>query len=886
MALSSGTRLGPYEIVSPLGAGGMGEVYRARDTRLDRTVAIKVLPSHLSADPERRQRFEREARAVSSLNHPHICTLHDIGHQEGIDFLVMEYLEGETLDHRLTKGPLPAEQVLRYGVEIADALYKAHRQGIIHRDLKPGNIMLTKSGAKLLDFGLAKLRQPESGAVLANLSALPTEGGRTLTGEGTILGTLQYMAPEQLEGKEADARTDIFGFGTVVYEMATGKKAFEGKSQASLIAAILDSEPPPISTLQPMTPPALDHVVRKCLAKDPDDRWQTAHDLAGELQWISEGGSQAGVPATVVARRKSRARFGWIAAGVLLLPLLGALTLAVIYLRDVPQQARVIRFLVSPPEKVTFGPNDLPVISPDGQHLAFTGSTQEGKSLLWIRPLDLLTAQPLAGTDGAYYPFWSPDSRSIAFSTAQGKLKKIPASGGPPETICDVSGFASGAWNRDGTIIFSQGFQGPLYHVSETGGETRPLTTLDKSRQETSHQWPCFLPDDHRFLYLASSAQANGIYIGSLDSKENKFLFNADSGAKYAPPGFLLFVREGTLMTQPFDVKKLQTSGDAFPVAEQVAQTRGRVGAFSVSDKGVLVYRSPSLSNSQLVWFDRAGKRVDSAGEPGMYSQIALSPDDRRVAVQSTDPKSRTTNIWLLELSSNIFSRFTFGSTIDMDPIWSPDGRQIVFGSRRKGKWDLFRKQVGGGDEELLFESDNAKFSEDWSNDGRFIVFISAQGNAANAFYTLPLFGERKPTLVLQTPFEKDEPHLSPNGQWVAYGSNESGRWEIYVASFPDFTEKRQVSNAGGGQPLWRKDGKELFYLSLDGNLMAVDVKMALTLETGVPKTLFQTGIRADPVLNHYCVTSDGRRFLVLLPKEEVAPPITVVVNWAAGLKK
>ncbi|MGH9363953.1 MAG: protein kinase domain-containing protein, partial [Thermoanaerobaculia bacterium] len=543
MTLSAGFRLGPYEVLAPLGAGGMGEVYKAKDTRLERTVAIKVLPAHLSSSEEMRQRFEREARAISQLSHPHICALYDVGSHEGTEYLVMEYLEGETLATRLAKGSLPLDQTLSCGIQIADALDKAHRQGIVHRDLKPGNVMLTKSGVKLLDFGLAKLRQAESEPVASRLSALGTEG-TPLTAEGTLLGTLQYMAPEQLEAKEADARTDIFAFGATLYEMATGRKAFSGTSQASLISAIMTAEPALISTIQPMTPPALDRMVKTCLAKDPDERWQNAHDLMRELRWIAELGSQAGVPGPVVARRKSRERFSWGLTAVTLLVALAAVAAAVRYAHRAAMLARPMRSSMVLPEKSALR---AAAISPDGTRVVFVARDSSGRNLLWIRPLDSLAVQPLPGTENPSFPFWSPDSRFIGFF-ADGKLKKIDASGGPPQTLCDAPVNRGGTWNREGVILFAPVSDGPIYRVSASGGLPTPVTRLDPSRGETSHRWPFFLPDGQHFLYLVASfggpKEKTGIYVGSLDSKEEKFLLPANSSVAYAPPGYLLFFRE------------------------------------------------------------------------------------------------------------------------------------------------------------------------------------------------------------------------------------------------------------------------------------------------------------------------------------------------------
>jgi Tol biopolymer transport system component/predicted Ser/Thr protein kinase len=880
MPLPPSTHLGPYEIQEMVGAGGMGEVYRARDTRLDRTVAIKVLPSHIANREDLRRRFEREARTVAGLNHPHICALHDVGHQEGRLYLVMEYLEGETLEKRLKKGPLPMDQVLHYAIQIAAALDHAHRDGATHRDLKPGNVMLTKAGAKLLDFGLAKMTAKPSGVPgLDEVSALPTKT-RALTTPGTVLGTIQYMAPEQLEGKEADARTDIFAFGAVLFEMATGKVAFEGSSQASLITKIMSAQPPPMSTVQPIVPPALEHVVCSCLEKDPDSRWQTAHDILVELKWIAEGGSQAGIPRPVVARRKTRELVSWVLAAALGLALIAV---AAVHFRERPLEVHPVRFTVAPPDKVTFQRYDMPAVSPDGQRLVFTASAPRG--MLWARPIDSLTARPLPGTEGAYFPFWSPDSRFVGFF-AGGKLKKIDVSGGPAQTLCDLVGANGngGTWNRDGVIVFARS-SGPLLRVSASGGEAKPILELDKSRQEASHMWPYFLPDGRHFVYLARSTDAgrSGIRLGSLDSKETRPLISASSNASYVPPGYLVFGRQNALMAQPFDAKKLQLAGDPFPIADQVGSMLVWPGHFySVSESGVLAYRINSSANVQLAWYNRDGERLGSVGEPGSYRQIVLSPDERQVAIERPDPRTGSDDIWLLTLSSGILQRQTFSSDLHTDPNWSPDGREVAFSLSRKATADLFRKAIGGGSEELIFESDRDKYPEQWLKDGS-IVFINTNGKA---FYRVALSGETKPEILFQSEFDKDEPHVSPDGRWIAYNSNESGRWEVYVASFPGFTGRRQVSNAGGVQALWRGDGKELFYLSLEGKLMAVEVKTGTAIETGPPKALFQTSVSVLPFVDQYCVTHDGQRFLFGEPLEGSATPITVVLNWAAGLKR
>ena len=617
MPLEAGTQLGPYEILSPLGAGGMGEVYKARDTRLDRIVAIKVLLAHVAADPDLRQRFEREAKTISSLNHPHICTLHDIGQQDGIDYLVMEYLEGETLAARLTKGSLPTDLVLRYATEIADALDKAHRKGITHRDLKPGNIMITKAGTKLLDFGLAKLRRPKSTDKPISSSATTTRA-TGLTVKGIILGTPQYMSPEQLHGEEADARSDIFAFGAIVYEMATGRKAFTGESQASLIAAILDSQPTPMSTLQPMSPPALDRVVRKCLGKDPEDRWQDVRDATDELKWIAEGGSQAGVavPAGVSARGQSR--LAWSVATVTTVLL--AVALAVPYLNRAPAETATSRFSVLAEAGVVRGL----ALSPNGRQLAFTDGRQ-----LWIRPLDSLESRALPGTEGAQAPFWSPDGRSIGFSTITA-LKTIDLTGGAPQTVYGVPAGVGGTWSQDDVIVLGQ-FGGELLRVPAAGGEPTPVTTLDDTRQERAHRWPQFLPDGEHFLFFAEgAAEQEGIYVGSLEAGATpSLLLRTDRMARYAAPGYLLFGRGESLMAQPFDVERLAVTGDPVRVVDGVrSDPLFRWLGFSVSHQGGLAYVGGGGGGAvtQLRWLDRSGGRPWHGGRAGGLSRPGVVP--------------------------------------------------------------------------------------------------------------------------------------------------------------------------------------------------------------------------------------------------------------------
>ncbi len=864
----------------------MGEVYKARDTRLDRTVAIKVLSSHLSSSPEVRQRFEREAKTISQLSHPHICALYDVGSHEDTEYLVMELLEGETLADRLVKGPLPLEQTLRYGIEIADALDKAHRQGIVHRDLKPGNVMLTKSGVKLLDFGLAKAMAPAAPA--GSLTALPTQQG--LTQEGTILGTFQYMAPEQLEGKEADARSDIFAFGAVLYEMATGKKAFVGSSQASLITAIMSSEPAAISTIQPMTPPAFDRVVKTSLAKDPEERWQSAGDLKSELKWVAEG-SQAGVPAPVVFRRKRRERLSWALAAVFFL---ATVALAFVLWRRPEPPRKVLRFIVPPPEKAALG--DSLALSPDGLQLVFEAAS-DGKALLWLRPLDSLEVRPIPGTEDAVFPFWSPDGRSLGFF-ADGKLKKIGIAGGPAQTLCEASEPRGGTWNRENVILFAPNTTSPLMRIFAAGGVPSPVTAIDLSKTESSHRWPVFLPDGRHFLFLARNSHPDkeAICVSSLDSKEKKILFNSSSRPGYIPSGYLLYSREHTLMAQPFDASALRLSGEPIPVAEDIEAfgENGPTGyvRFSVSESGVLAFRRGAGIQGQLTWYDRSGKPIGTVGPIGDYDEPALSPDGTRVALDRMDGKTRTNDIWVLELAHGTFTRLTFDPSVDGGPIWSPDGRQLAFASNRAGKFNLYWKLASGaGKDELLLKSDVFTFPDDWSRDGRFILYDRQDPKTQTDLWVLPMPGPGKPFPYIVADTQQTHAQFSPDGRWVAYASGESGRQEVYVQAFPSTGGKWQISTEGGDEPSWRGDGKELFFLSPRLQLTAVDVKGGDTFEVATPHPLFS--IRTPNYVNLggsrsvYVMTRDGQRFLVNSSVEDAyASPITVVVNWTEGLKK
>ena len=890
MSLAAGTRLGPYEIQAPVGAGGMGEVYRARDTRLGRSVAIKVLPTQLSQNPELRERFEREARTISSLSHPHICALYDVGREDETEFLVMELLEGETLSTRLAKGPLPSEQTLRYGAEIADALDKAHRQGIVHRDLKPGNIMLTRSGVKLLDFGLAKVFEPP--ARQGALTALPTVAGTSpLTQEGTILGTFQYMAPEQVEGKESDARADIFALGAVLYEMATGRKAFSGATQASLISSILRDEPPPISQVVPMTPPALDRVVRTCLAKDPEDRWQSAGDVAKELRWIAEG-SAAGVaaPPATTSRRRIREKLAWAIA---VLAVATAAWLGVSRSRrGETAPKRLLRTSVLLPERVFL---NNAVISPDGNRLVFGGRDSAGRVQLWIRSLDSYTSTPLAGTDGGVLPFWSPDGRFIAFF-ADKKLKRIEASGGSPLVLYDIDGLG-GAWAPNGDIVFT-GPSGPVLRLPASGSKAEPVTKVDASRGETGHRYPFFLPDGRHFLYLAMNLAgprndpANRLWVGSLDGAPAKPLIPANFNAQYAD-GHLLFVRGGdfggSLLAQPFDSLRLTTSGQPVTVAEQLALYGDFLGFgdYSVSQSGTLVFDGSQLLR-RLEWYDRTGKQTGVFGEPAAYFGARISPDDSRIAVGVYDSGTQTTQIWVGDVTRGVRTRLTSGPGSNGGPVWSPDGSKIAFQTDRKHQADVYiRPADGSGAEEGITDEDGQRIPTDWSKDGQ-IVFLDreAAGGRLEQLSVIPVASPRKPLTLLPRAANDFgfSVRLSPDGRWLVYDLDESGRSEVYVVSFPDGKGKLQISNNGGLAPKWTRGGKEIVYNSFDGKLMSVPIDTSRGLRAGTPTQLFQLPEGAG---FGWDVGSDGERFLVNAPViKSSSVPLSVVVDWTAGLKK
>ena len=901
MSLTAGTRLGPYEILSALGAGGMGEVYRARDTRLDRTVAIKVLPEHLASDPQFRERFDREARAISQLDHPHICALYDVGEQapstgseQAVAYLVMQYLEGETLQDRLTKGALSLDQALTSAIQVADALDKAHRRGIVHRDLKPGNIMLTRSGAKLLDFGLAKVRHAGVTGAVA-LSAVPTVSspfgavqGGSLTGAGSILGTFQYMAPEQLEGAEADARTDIFAFGAVVFEMVTGRKAFEGKSQASLIHAIMGVDPPAIATLQPLASPALERAVKTCLAKNPEDRWQSAADLRRELQWIeSRSVSATASPEAALSRRATgRERVAWIAAACLLIGLLAMMVPATLHLREGPSRdlPEMRLQIVTPPAANAEGDISF-ALSPDGRHVVFQART-EATTQLWLRPVDSETARPLPGTENAVNPFWSPDSTSVGFYADQ-QLKRIDISRGRVQTIIDAPGLTgSASWSDEGSILFVR--SGTIYRVAAAGGEVAQVTTLAPPAQN-GHRFPEFLPGGRRFLfYVFGTPASHGVYVGSLDSSSTKRLVAADSRAAFVPPDLVVFLRQGTLLGQRVDLERLEPVGDPAPVSEGISVNPSLDASLGLSTTttGALAYRPSRVQSHQLSWVDRSGKPIADLGAPdwSVPRDPRLSPDGRTVAL--TRDVNGNEDVWLVDVARGIPERLTFDETDDTSPVWSPDGRRIAFHSDRisgGGRGDLFIRSLSGGRvDELLLESSENKNMLDWSPDGRFILYLSTNPKTRSDLWALPLEGDRKPFVVVRSEFTETGARFSPDSRWIAYTSNQTGRNEAYVHAFPGPSRSWQISADGGSNSQWGRSGREIFYRGADGRLMAAPVMLdeaAPNVEVGTPVPLFASRSVSSPL-----AAPDGQRFLVISPTGDAAPsPITILLNWSAG---
>ena len=864
----------------------MGEVYRARDTRLERIVAVKILPEHLSDLPEAKERFEREARAISSLNHPNICQLYDVGKQDGTSYLVMEFMEGETLSERLRKGSLSLEQVLRYGAEVCEGLEKAHRSGVVHRDLKPANIMLTKTGAKLMDFGLAKPAKM-SRAPATGLTQTVASANDPLTAQGVVVGTFHYMAPEQIEGQEADARSDIFALGAVLYEMTTRQRAFEGKTAASTIAAILAAEPKPISAVLPMTPIALERVVKSCLAKDPDERVQTAHDVKLQLKWIAEGGAPSGAISASVAAppQKQFNTLAWGLVGLLTLLLLGA---GALWLRSRQPHATMYFNAALP-----VAANELS-LSPDGHRVALVAySDQANKYMIWTYEVGGRTATRVPGTEEASHPFWSPDNRSIGFF-AQGKLKTVDAfANRSAQVLCDAVHGRGGAWSPRGVILFTPDIGLGLYQISPSGGTPVEVTHPDQTRVEQSHRWPSFLPDGQHFLYLAGNFggqfEKNAIYVGSLDGKEKHFVINASSNAAYAGPGYLLYWRDGALVAQKFDLRSYTVSGEPRTISDGVQYfPQTDLALFSAATGGPLVLQTgKGVDKSRLVWFDRTGKQVGAFGAEGWFANPAISPDGKRVAYEQTDRDGRHVDIWTRDLATDAVTRMTFGPGLNEQPVWSPDGKRIGFGSNQARSWALSERNAdgSGGQQEIIAATGGRLGFWDWSRDGKYqllmrdheVVYRSVVDNKLQEF--------------LPSKWTIRNVQFSPDHRWVAYASNETGAWEIFVSPFPGGNGKWQVSEGGGEEPRWRRDGKELFYLSPEGKIMAVLAKAGESnFEPGAPASLFQTRLR-QPISAmdniSYDVTADGQRFLINTKTEDTNPaPVSIILNWTAEMER
>jgi Tol biopolymer transport system component/predicted Ser/Thr protein kinase len=889
MTLTAGTKLGPYEIQSLLGAGGMGEVYRARDTRLERTVAIKILPQGLADSPEVRQRFEREARSVSSLNHPHICALYDVGNQDGIEYLVMEYIEGETLAKRLENGPLANNELLRYAIEIADALDRAHRQGVVHRDLKPGNIMLTKSGAKLLDFGLAKASAPP---ITGDFSSSPTVSrplvgkaeSDALTAQGTIVGTYQYMSPEQLEGGEADARSDIFSFGSVLYEMATATKAFSAKSTASLIAAILKEQPRPISELQPMAPPALERVVKTCLEKDPDERWQNAGDLKRELGWIASAGSQAGIPAPVASKRKTRDRAIWIAAGALA-------ALAAVYLvwQSGMWQRGVSPIHLSvtlPADKVLAVESTGPVaISPNGSTIVFSARGDDRKRQLYARKLGSFESTPIPGTEGAFCPFFSPNGEWLGFVSEDFKLKKMSIRGGTSIVLAEEVAPTGAMWTDDDTIYFAKSFFSGLYAVPAGGGQLKQVTQTGAMSDDRSHLWPNPLPGSSGLIFTAWSGKTfNDARIEGMlfKSGKRKVLIDGGSDGRYVPGGYLAYVRNGTLFLVGFDPKTLEVKGTPIAVVEGVRTAAADGGAvLAVSNNGTLVFQPGTFTarGRNLVWMDRSGKATNITDEVKPYSSPAISPDGKRIALTL---EGSSYDVWVYEMERGTLTKVTFGAD-DYSPKWSPDGKMLMYRSSKSGSMQLYVKHgIVQGDETVVTDGPEFKEGYGWTPDGREIIFGRETKDKAWDLYAASVEGDHKPRPLVVSQYKKGSASLSPDGKWIAYTSDESGQREIFVQAMNDPGTRAQISSEGGTTPQWARSGNELTYLAKDG-MMSVKFGPGSGLNPGKPVKLFYD----KRLWSGYDLTADGR-FVVAVEADEQGSgnQINVVLHWFDELKQ
>ncbi len=912
MGLQAGGHLGIYEIVSLLGTGGMGEVYRARDTKLSREVALKVLPEAMAGDPQRLARFEREARTLASLNHSNIAAIYGLETSNGVTALVMELVEGETLEERIARSSnsrtsssgsrkgLQPEDSLQIAKQITEALEYAHERGVVHRDLKPANVKITPEGAvKVLDFGLAKVLTGGDSSVSLDPSNSPTISAMA-TQMGIILGTAAYMAPEQAKGKPVDRRADIWAFGCVLYEMLTGKKAFEGETITDIIAAVVTKDPD-WTLLPDTTPPAARRLLQRCLQKDPRQRLRDIGDVRLAIEETMSGadaGTEAYTGRATQAKPTSPLRryLPWgVAAAFCVLSAI----LAFFYFRSGTPAAPTTRTLIMAPEKLQFGfsnPDGAPVLSPDGKRLVFPVTDQSGNSSLWVRPLNSLTAQQLQGTEDAQFPFWAPDSRQLGFFK-DGKLEKIDVTGGPPVLVCDATNGRGGTWNRDGDIVFAPEIAGGLSSVPAGGGTPTVIIPAPKqtSAGVMSDRWPEFLPDGEHFLYLggnnfSSKDKDLGIYVGKLGSKETQFLLQADSQALYAAPGYLLFLRGNTLMAHRFDAGSVKLKGEAFPVAENVPSPQNyRLGIFGVSGTGELVYATggSDVGLGHLEWVDATGKELGKVG-PAKAVLPRISPDGKRLAYIAGNAGNMYGDVWLVDLTRGVNTRFTFNSAEHYSPVWSPDGSRIVYGSTDPKFIGLLVKDASGaGKPEPLVKTNRTAFPDDWSRDGRYILYSALSTYKQNSWslWVLPQFGDRKPLPYIQDQFNELWGVFSPDGRWVAYQSDASGHPEVYLSTFPAGGGKWQVSQNGGQFPMFSRDGRELYYEAPGGKMMeAVVTENGSTVEIGTPRQLFQLSTMSTN--STFDVAPDGKRFLVINTGQGESPPLTLVTNWTAGLKK
>jgi Tol biopolymer transport system component len=870
----SGTRLGPYEIVSLIGAGGMGEVYRGRDARLGRDVAIKILPPLFSSDADRLRRFEQEARAAAALSHPNILAVYDVGEQNGSPYIVSELLEGEPLRNKVQQ-PLPHRRAIGYAIEVADGLAAAHDKGIVHRDLKPENIFITGAGfVKILDFGLAKLTLGAAAAGSGSAATIAAD-----TQPGSVLGTAGYMSPEQVRGDPVDHRSDIFAAGAILYEMVSGRRAFAGASIAETMSAILRDDPPDLTEGTPAVPPALARIIDRCLQKDPASRFQSSRDLAFALEQLS---TASGSTATVAAVRQ---RFVWLPWGLFAAAALSAIVISAIALRPRPPLApgQAIRFNLPMPGGISItASGNFVAVAPDGRQIALAAA-KDGKPMLWIHTLDAAAPKSLPDTERLGVPFWSPDGRYVGFFS-DGKLKKVSADGGPPQTLSTAPEIINGTgatWNQFGVILFSS-IRGPILRVPDAGGRSEPATTLGAGYEEEWHLFPQFLPDGRRFLFYLrnlKNADRSGIYVQTLDSRDVRRVVSGGSRFAYVPPGYLVYARDGLLMAQPFDPERAVVTGDPMVTPERVEQIQstGNV-AFSLSSAGTLAYRaSGQAAPSRLRWFDRDGTPLGAIGEPAAYRNPRLSPDGRKIVVEIVD-NSGEQDLWLLDVLKGTSSRFTFNPGRDAAPVWSRDGEKIAW----QTAGDTRVKSAAGGREEVVYPE--PFIPDDWQNDGAGLLLHPGQ---PRQLLLLPLTGEdRQPRVLVEGQTIQTHARLSPDGRWLAFSTNDSGRFEVDVQSYPSGAYRTRVSVDGGLQPKWRPDGKELFYLTLDGTLMAVPIVLGDTFQADRPRPLFATGVDTTTgvVWHQYDVSPDGRRFLVDVPLS--APSLAVVVNWPALLAR